>query len=467
MAEKEKPNLTLEDGKNKYFLRLLKHNWKYLSGLILLISGIIFISNFVRKKPLLAGGESCYHLLHLQGIIPAVPENWWVAVPIILSLAFVILALGLAKKLDLPRRETTIFLAILILTPAFILPMATLSAYLLAAVLSLAGLILLSQKHRKIKWLSLILFLLATCVDFFSSLFLVAVQIIYLSNYADKSEKSHFLKKWLIPIITGLVALFGLIFLKTGFFIGPFHRGQVFADLISDLGGYSGIGFFVLIFALIGLMMGWKKRFPATIWIYVLSLGTIFSYFLNTEMIFYLSLIGAYFAALGLIAIFDRPWALETVKKFTLFIVILGIVFSTLTYLDRVSEYPPRAGEPEALSWIKANTPEESIIFTLPESSDYTEYFSQRKTFYQLRHPLGKGREAKIKESASEIILNSTYMDITSPILDQNNISLIYLPPGFRQTYPAEQGLLFLLKNEKFKLVHSTEGAEVWVYQKE
>lgn len=483
-TEKRKDQINLISEKNRYLSHLLRNQKKYLTGLILLLSGIVFLSNFFKNKPLLLGGESYYHLFNslnfsgdrfyyfpLMLIQKFLSESLWFILPLIISISTILLFLKLAKRLELPARETFLFLICLVLTPAFIFNSLILSGYSFFVLLSITGFLLLSDKNKNLKWLSIIPFILATFIDFFSSLVLIMLQLTYFSfkeNAKNRIFKDSFLKSgdWIIPAITAVLALFNLIFLKINFVIGPFHLEKIFPDLISDLGGLSGIGFFALILAISGFFLAWKRKNLTTLFVYILSIIMIIGYFFNTESIFYLSIMVSFLAAESFVKLFEYSWVIETLKKFTFLIIVLGIVFSTTTYLSRVSDYPPMAGEAEALSWIKDNTPEKSVIFSLPEESDYIKYFSQRKPFFQLHHLFLAGKEAGIREDAAKTILNSTYTAITFPILDQNNVSIMYITPELRHRYPAEQGLLFLLKNEKFKLVHSSEDNEVWMYQK-
>lgn len=478
--ERDEKGQDLISDQNKYFSYLLKNQNKYLIGLVLLLSGIIFIHNLLKNKSLLLGGESYYHLsnslafnwdkfyyLPLMLIKKILPEFSLFVLPLIISIGTILLFLKLAKKLELPNKETFLFLIFLILTPAFIFNSVILSGYSFFVLLSITGFLMLSNKDKNLKWLSIIPFILATFIDFFSSLILLLLQLIYLSwKEKENSFKDLISLNWLIPTITAISAVLGLFFLKISFFIGPFYQEKIFPDLISDLGGLSGIGFFILVLAISSFFIAWKKKSLNILLIYLLSLLVVVGYFVNTETIFFLSIITSFFAVEGFSRLFEYSWNLEVLKKFTFLIIALGIIFSTITYLERVSDYPPMAGEAEALSWIKDNTPENSIVFSLPEESDYVEYFSRRETLFQLHHPFLAGKEAKIKEDIAKTILKSTYTAITFPLLDENNISIIYITPDLRQKYPADQGLLFLLKNEKFKLVHSSEDNEVWVYQK-
>ena len=50
--------------------------------------------------------------------------------------------------------------------------------------------------------------------------------------------------------------------------------------------------------------------------------------------------------------------------------------------------------------------------------------------------------------------------------MENHGISIIYLTPEMKEKLPKEQGFIFLLKNEKFILIHSKNDIEVWKYKK-
>ncbi len=54
----------------------------------------------------------------------------------------------------------------------------------------------------------------------------------------------------------------------------------------------------------------------------------------------------------------------------------------------------------------------------------------------------------------------------TFPIFEEQKVGAVYVTPDWKEQYPADQGgLLFLLKNERFKLGYSSEGYEVWKFE--
>ena len=182
------------------------------------------------------------------------------------------------------------------------------------------------------------------------------------------------------------------------------------------------------------------------------------AYFYNNRAIFLLSLIINFFASIGFLKIFQRPWILKEIKKYTFLLIILGLLFTTISYLDRSSSSGPLAGDKEVLTWIKDNTLSDAIIFSDPVDSQPVKFFSDRPVFYLIY------KDRSYSERLSEEIFSATYISDYQKIASDSRISLFYITPRLREKLPSEQGLLFLLRSETFKLVHSSNGFEVWAY---
>jgi len=67
-------------------------------------------------------------------------------------------------------------------------------------------------------------------------------------------------KKILLLVVTSIGLLLNIIFFQPEFFRGPFHVQQTLPDLISDLGGHSGMSLFLVLLAFIGVAFTWKKK---------------------------------------------------------------------------------------------------------------------------------------------------------------------------------------------------------------
>lgn len=451
---------------NFILLHFLKYKKLYLGLLLIIILAVPLLKNFLLDKPLIMGEESYYHLSSAQEIngrnfyyyplklFSFLPEQFLVVIPLFLAVCSLLLFLSIVKETKLNEEFLFFFLLFLILTPAVIFTYTTLSAYAVFLFLTLLGFFLLIQKKKLIKLISLIPFILATFVDLLSSFLLVVLLLIW---FLKKKKEKITLVALIGVIISGIIK--GLIF-DLNFILGPFYFQEGIADFISDLGGKSGVGFSLILLALVGFGLARKKK--EFYFAYLLLPFLITAFLFSPEVIVYFSILIIFFATTAFLKIFLRKWILSSLKYFTFFLVILSIFFSTLAYLDRVSdENGPFSGDKKVLTKIRNDLPKEYLFFSTPENSYFVKYFADHKPFFELH------TRNQAKKEQTNFILNSTYVSTTFPLLEENNISLIYITPEMRANYPSDQGLLFLLKNERFILVHSSQGYEVWLFKKQ
>lgn len=451
---------------SKKLLHFLKHQNKYLLLLLIFVLGAPLLLNQIQGKPLIMGGESYHHLslarelswnnfyyFPLKVIVSFVPESLLFIIPLFLAIGSLLIFLKLTKRFKFSKKSTFFFLALLIISPSFVFTFITISAYSAYLFLVLLGFLLLTQEKETVRSFSLVPFLLATFFDIFSSVFLLLLLMGYF--YSRKEKEKTLFKSTTASIIT--LTVFNGIILKIPFFLGPFHLQQRIPDLISDLGGISGINFFTFLLAFIGLAITWKKK--NFYFAYILLPFTIIAYIYNTQAVFHLSLTAVFFATTGFIRLFERKWNLATLKRFTFFLLILGLLFSTLTYLERISDNGPSKSDIQALTWVHNNVPNKEVVFSSPENSPFISYFSRQEPFYQLHH-----ENERLMKNLTQKALSSLYIHELFPILEQNNVSIIYINRGMKEQLSKEQGFLFLLKNERFKIIYSHEDSEVWMF---
>ena len=448
---------------NPIFNHLLKYQTWYILSLTFILLLTPLISNLFFEKPLLMGGESYYNLLNSEKIkfstahyLPIVfmkyilSDQLLILVPLLLGIVTIYLFFLLIEQIDLPKKFSFFFIFLLILSPSFIYTFSTLSMNSFWIFLVVLSFFLLSNSNDYLKYLSIVPFFLSTFFDLFSSLIVFLLLMIYFAKNK---------RPFITSILTGysLLSVIQWIFNQT-FVNGPFHSQKLLQDLIADLGGLSGISFFTIILAIIGVAITWKRKKLYFAYIFIPLI--IPTYFFNSQVIFPLTILASFFAAVGIVKLFERQWNLITIKKYTFLLLILGIFFSTIVFLDRINETYPTTPYKDSLTWIKDNTGDKEIVFSEPENSYYIQYFSQRE-------PFNKPHEKDAyKNEITMRILNSTYIAELEPLVDDNNLSILYITPEMKEKLPKEQGLIFLFKNEKFILIHSEKDIEVWKFKK-
>ncbi len=446
--------MTFLSEKNRILAHCLRFQYRYIVILLVLLLSLPLLLNAIKHHPLPLGSESYFHLSRLGGgEIGFIPFYWLLAlpgaaiiVPPLLGLLSMILFLAIARSVNISRRFTFLFSLLLLFSPPFLAAFTTISTYGYLTSLLLLGFFLLTRgKITQGKdWLALVPFLLASFLDIFSGILVLLLVGWYWYRWRKKYA--------FLSVLVIIFLLNGLV-LQAPLFLGPFHAGEFWRDLIADFGG-NGIGFFLIVLAVIGLAVTWKQReFLALYFVLPVVLG---SYIINTETILPLTLIITAFATMGLITLFDRPWKRKLLQRFTLLVLILGLLFSWLSYVDRVTSIGPSAADQIALTWIRNHVPDSAVILSDPENGYYLSYFAQRTPLLQFHQPENL--------LLGQAIFSSSYITALFPLLDQHNITVLYITPTMRARQPADQGFLFLLKNERFKLRYANEGYEVWQY---
>jgi hypothetical protein len=475
--------------------KLLKENiikHKEIIGIILFFSmiSIVFILRFVRGNPFLHSEESYYHLnnifniikgnagygfhLFLKSISKIIPTSGFFLVTPILGLLSILIFNKISKKFKIDSFTSLLFIIIFILSPSTIQAYSTLSTLPLVLFLLLLGTYLLTKKRISI--LAVPAFLFIPIIEPLSGILAIIIILIYI-QFKEKSpelvETIRHLKtkssSHLCVMATFIFTIIMIILSKTSWLGFKSFNSGILVNLISDLGANSGISIFIFILAIVGLTIsGRRSKHQFTI----LS-GTMILYVLNQNYIFFLSIILSYAAAIALTKLSDSKWKLREIKKLTLFLLILGILFSTMTFVDRVIEYPPQGEMVESLVWLNEYAKPESynahVVLSLPEDNYYVEYFSGYPSFDHTKINLNQLEMEQIDNNKiiqGQEIFALPYLHLLSPRFERQSAKYIYINPKVKEQLGEDSGLLFALRNEKFKLLYSSDEHEVWKIRK-
>ena len=290
--------------KNRYFKNLIDNKRIYLVSLFTLISSYVILTNFFSNKETIMGAESYFHLSKSlyqfnpwKLIIDTLPSEILFLTTPILTIISILLFIKLAKNIELSNKFTFIFLTFLSTTPAFIFTGTTITSYSLFITLILAGSVLITEKNKKINLISPLFFVTASFFDMLSTCLILIILINRF--YFHKKEKLTIISL----ILVSITFFINLIFLKQPFISGPFQNANLITGLITDLGGTSGVGFFMILLALFGITITWKRKKLYSGYIFLPLLIT--SYILNTQTILLLSIVIVLFASVGFIKLFE------------------------------------------------------------------------------------------------------------------------------------------------------------------
>ncbi len=441
--------------KNRFFKYILKNQSSILSILALIALTAPLLLRYLQNRDIIGGPETYYLLTSSPyNFLQYTPNYILNFLPLVLGLSTVFLFIRIAKIKDLPARLTFFIALFTILSPAFIYTFSTLGTYSFGFPLLLLGIILLNSKKTKLlAWIPLFLLPL---IDLLTT----SIALIYLIFFVLKSSKKQ--KKVFLVTAIGL-ALVTLMLAATIHNIdiklaaGPFFLESMLSGLLSDFGGNIGIGSFVFVLAIIGLLFSWKKK--NYLHLYVLAAISVAAFVYNSHSIFYLSLTATVFSTIAFITLFQRKWVLDNLKALAFYLLLLGVLFSAISYVDRVAPFSPTLDEIEILQWMDLNIPKDAKIASFTSNS-------YRISFFAKREPISFHHSSLKDINLTNQIFEATYVQDLFPILEQNEIFYFYINKKMKQKLLKDQGFLFLLQNERFKFMHSHGEHEVWMFNK-
>ncbi len=460
----------------------------YLFILYFLLIIAPLVGNIFSGNVLLKGEESYYHINQAKSITihnwqytplylahKYLPLNALALLPRILGLITMYCLYLTLKKITSNQNHQLIFLSLLIISPLFLYAFHTLSSIGLFLCLTSIGFYFFFLKHdltkvstnipptksknvfiQNISILSIIPFLLASSLEGSTTLFLLFIVLVL---YIFYRKETNFPKHtcWILLLSISLSFIIHQTLLPQSLFSSPFIEQNQWNDLITDFGGIQGMSIFMFILGIIGFILLRKQHtlFYSTL---LFLLLTIPIYLFNTAIVASVGIWFIFLSSVALNYLIERTWTLQKLKNFTILVLVLGLIFSTMTYSLHLSTRPPTPADTEVLGWIKENTPPDKHIFTSPTIGNYVSYYAQHPVVSTLQN------SAELKGNLTQKIYSAKYITELFPLLEGYDISLLYITPEMRQTLPRDQNLLFLLKNERFKLVYSTQDTEMWLF---
>lgn len=379
------------------------------------------------------------------------------AIPYILGILSVIFFYLILSDFELEEENLFYVMLLLVISPIFIYTFSVSNPDSLAVLLLLVGSWLLMQKNSVVSALSALPFLLASYTVVNS----VLVFVVLISYYLLKKEKA----KLIIAISVFLVV--ADVLLKNPLAVNllvPGGFGSI-QQLISDFGGLAGFSIFALIFFFAGIFSFRRDRLKN---FYPLFAFFIVSFFVAGNTTVYANWIVSLFAGIGFTRILKIKWKIGFIRDMTLLILVCGLLFSTVSYLNILGFSSPSRELSAALDWAKANTPNDAVFFSHYSNGVFIEQVSGRKVLLDSMSAYGANFEQALNDSES--LFYSRNLNTSESILQKYGISYVLITPEMKQGLVwqnEDEGLLFILTNkERFKKAYSRNGVDVWEYTK-
>ncbi|MBW2996295.1 hypothetical protein KY332_03270 [Candidatus Woesearchaeota archaeon] len=448
---------------------------------ILLIPAIRTLTN----KPLLPQDTPYYHLrmsryIKQESTIPAkdpltkspyLPQPYHlllifnpllasILIPLICGILSIILLYLILKQLNIQPLNKATILTAFIISPLFIFLFATSNQFALPLPITLlAFLFFIKGKNYFIP--SLLLFAIMPIFGILPSIISILLILIYTIN--NKETIKYFYTITAAILIILLTYHLPFIFYYSLPNSIKLLNKNILTNLISDLGSNIGFGIFTILLAFVGLYTVWKTKKQITA--YLLLLALILLSFLIQELNIYLFPIISIFAGFGLSNLIKMKWKIDLIKTLTIILIICGLLFSTLSYINRIAESSPTKEAISSLEWLKQNSAKTDVVFSHHSKAHWIETIAQRPTI--LNSQIYYIPDAKSRINDSTIMLSSRNFKLTKSLLDKYNIKYIYIDNEMKtgQVWTRqEQGLQFLFRNqETFEQVYNKDNIEIWV----
>jgi len=400
---------------------------------------------------------------------------------LLLGLLSSLLFFLLLKHLDISLTERLLIMLPFVLSPVFIYLFTTPNPHSFAVLLLLLGAYLATKTYAHTgseEWLTLAGKLTAVICLFLVSMFslfhaglAIVLALWYGIKKGRESKKRAWMSEWVYVLLAVALSILAfLIFKPTGYYV-YYQIEHSLATLIplsiSDLGAYLGFGAFSLVLLGIGLYESWKnKKQHLMMYLLIITLFTLVFWYGNT-IFFYLLWLAAYYMGLGLTALRNLYWRFTLLKNLTLLVVICGLLFSTISFMNQTAQGGATQDMKEGLEILQGLSRTDDVVLTSHTNGFVVEYLAKRKVlldgaFYTIPN-LEEAFEASYR------LFYPPDQQTLTRLLEQHHIQFIVIDKKMKEDLwnSKKQGLLVYLDNEKlFKRIFTSSNTEIWQVQR-
>lgn len=417
--------------------KIIKEDIRNILLILILTSVILIIFHIFRFSS--SSVLPIYDQYKYQDINLAIPF----IIGIVNSFLIYLILINLAENL-LERFYSAL---LIIISPVFIYVHCTQNSIYLGLMFILLGLLFLLRQ----KFLFSALFLLISFM--FNQIFIFLILIILLIFLERTTNKSKVL--FLLSIVL-LVFVFSLV---NNFNVLGVH--SLITSYISDFGAIIGFGTFSIILFSIGLILSWKNK-SKNVMIYFVLLGLCIMVLFNKDASIFLVLFIGFFGGKALYYLQTRKWASEVLKNYVILLLFCGLIFTSGSYIKRISVSGPYEEEINSLVWLSQQEPGKVLsnheygylIRTISGFEPYTD-----KDYY-----LSSKNKERIIETNH--IYQSRNLEKIIQFLKNNQISYIWITKEMKDDIwkTDDQGILLILENSRhFSRVYNYD-VEIWKF---
>lgn len=383
--------------------------------------------------------------------------------PFIAGILCIILFYLILKKLNTGFKERFYILLIFIISPIFIYLFVVSNSDAIAVLLNLLAFYFFIQDKKMAFILSGLIFATIPFFGLFHALIALLMTLSYLSLNKEKARDFSI-------IATIMLVISFVIYLPLLISFGiprSISLGQnLLQNFISDFGSLTGLSIFGILLALAGLAIIWKKDYHYSFFYLIAIMSFALSFYIDIFR-FYINFAIAVSSGLCFVYISKMKWQFKLIRNLTVLILVCGLLFSSVSFVARLSAYQPSKEMVKSLKWLDSYDSSAGIVLSHYRNGFLIEYFGKKavldRNFYFTPNLL-------LTYNETETIFYSRNLERTTKLLNKYDVSYIWITPEMKNGEVWEkgnEGLLFLFRNKEFfDKIYDEGSVEIWRYKR-
>jgi hypothetical protein len=237
----------------------------------------------------------------------------------------------------------------------------------------------------------------------------------------------------------------------------PFLRGITgIPGVLGDLGGIFGISIFVMLLISVAAIVLWSNK-AKYYSIFALLAALFISCLFLPELSIYANVFASGLAGFALAWLQSRKWELHFLRDVSLLVLFCGLLFSAVSHIALISDYPPTGEFFESLDIDKG------LILTHPKYG----FWLESAGFSVVADPYVNYRpDAESRLESLDNIFHTNSIKDAKKILSHYDVDYVLITSEMTEGLvwdDDESGLAFLMRNpETFKIVRNTDKVDLW-----
>lgn len=380
--------------------------------------------------------------------------NILVFIPFIFGFLSLILFYYILKHFKISKIILSFACYFLILSPPFLYSFTHFTSFTIPLFLNLLGFFLILKNKKFLNVLAFLIYLLLPFFGFIHIFFGLLLLLFYFYKFGKLKSFIPYLFIFLFAVyLNNQFINFGLDIINYNFY-----------QLFFDFGGVFGLSIFLLFLVFFGLAKLWERKY-SNLDYYLFFILTLFILILYLKYLIYFNLILCILGAYGLKYIYKMKWNSILIRNLTVLLLILGIIFSGVSFLSENFKLDPDEETYEVLVFLEKRTSPRNVILSHEKYGSYINSISKRKSFIDYNYAYAPRLELRL------FYLNKIFYsrDLTRllNIVNEFKVSHILITPEMKNGLVwsgDKEGLLHLLNINPtyFNLMYDKNGFEVW-----